>query len=43
MYEEEEILHRKQFRRLVQAVDEFETYIARNESFIPNYAESLPA
>lgn len=39
MYEEKEILHRKQFRRLVQAVDEFETYIARNESFIPNYGE----
>jgi hypothetical protein len=39
MYEEEEILHRKQFRRLVQAVDEFETYIAHNEPFIPNYGE----
>ncbi len=39
MYEEEEILHRKQFRRLVQAVDEFETYIAHNEPFIPNYSE----
>ena len=39
IYEEEEILHRKQFGRLVRAVDEFETYIILNEAFIPNYGE----
>jgi len=39
VYAEEEIVHRKQFRRLSQAVDEFETYISLNEPFIPNYGE----
>jgi hypothetical protein len=39
VYEEEEIPHRKQFRRLCRAVDEFETYITLNEPFIPNYGE----
>ena len=39
VYEEEEIPHRKQFRRLCRLVDEFETYITLNEPFIPNYGE----
>jgi hypothetical protein len=39
VFEEEDIPHKKQFRRLCRAVDEFETYITLNEPFIPNYGE----